>query len=538
MASNKYQYLKKAQAHHLPVPPLLHLPDDVLQRDQQHSTVTTFVQQHPADRYIVRSAVANEDGDDYSYAGYFSSSESVTVGDLAATITTIYQQNVAQASKLASSPAVGLIIMPFITSQVGGVLFAPWLYFTHHALVEFAPTPQQAVAGQSVQHGLLAITSQHAHTGGCSTLPTAVTESLSASVQLLQSLFNFPLDIEWVYDGVTCYILQIRPITIAPSALEVKVLPADSRYSYTSLSETLGKLSPISFALLNHLYTHATQYCSAMGIAGGKSFLHRAATGNILVDTRQYELWHSNTHWYSPLQRGLQAKKLYQQLADESKTFKTTPRFSITTCQTAFDSWQTANTLEHLLRYSRAPYAEPYEYELAVQPNLDNYPTSSVSQQWKVHFLRTLIPLREHVHITPLALWQTDLSSITDTNTVGHSLHNRYQTELEQSLYTYVPAVSLPNDACQPHDAVRDHNSFCIPIPERWVGPLPRHKIIITSHIPQHWIAELPHIAGIKLVSLSALSHAAITLREYAIPITKITQADFKALQNQLATSD
>ena len=525
--SKKYTYLHEAKQQGLPVLPMLYITDF---DDQSRLTASLaeFTNNHPATLYIVRSAVVGEDGTHTAYAGYFHSSDAITSDNLESTIYDVYRENTKRSQALPHPLMVHLLVSPFIHATIGGVLFYPWLYFHQHALLAHASTPKEAVAGENTTTTLLSLTDDH--NSNTPPLTEELTTRLSNIVLKLREVFNFPLDIEWAFDGVELYLLQIRPITIAPTALTMvplsKYLP-DSSYILDQYSETLGKLSPVSFSLLETLFANATQYFETLGIRGGPSFIKRIQTGTIVSDTELKKKYFASRHWYSNFLSGLQSSAIEKTLEQEATSFNVPSQFSIQTTQYAFDRLLLAEGIHQLKKRPRTTFSISQEYELSHPLNLTTYPENSLPNIWKKKFLATLIPVRAKIMQSPDLAFCTIDEFLSNTSI---NVTTRYNTELTESIF----GISKESTSSHLELLYGAHTSAPVTYienPALWHAPLPKHAIILTPYIPQTWIPELPHLTGIITLHVSPLSHVAITLREHHITTLRVTEEIFDTLK-------
>lgn len=518
MIASKYENLLTAQKAGVSVPEMCYITTEDIESQRYKKKATDFATAQATDFFIVRSAVTNEDGETISRAGFFISSGRVSKQELLPTVLQVHAENSSKAETLDAGVSVHVIIMPFIVGSYGGVLFSPWLYFNKHACIEFSDSPQKVVAGTDVTYGLVSLHKQYEHSPECAVLPKQLLCDLQTTVNKLQTLFPFRLDVEWVYDGDTLFILQIRPVTIAPTAMTARPV-TDDKFCYTALSETFGKLSPLSFALLQYLYKHATAYWQAVNITGGTDFLHRAPTGNVLVNQQEYLLYYKDRSFFSSFLRGFQAVAVLKKLERAADDFTIPETYSLPDIQTAFDSWQTATFMEQVARIKTTTYAMPFEYELTAPIKIEDYSSVTVAATWKKIFFKTLTPLRRQLAVESNLLWCTDVCDLSQESIDP----TQYKNELLESLVTYIPEKKGQKTTRVCGGSVAGL-AYVINEPARWNQTLPTDKIIVVPYIPQSWIAQLPRLQGIATVSLTALSHAAIVLREYNIPTAHVTE--------------
>lgn len=526
----KFTNLEYAQKNGVLVPLMLLINDGSLEK-QEWSEVEKFLKSTDSEFYIVRSAVCFEDNFDYSQAGVFQSSESVLSGEVISTLKNLYVENKKRLNNHRNS-VVNLIVSPFIKSTCGGVSFYPWLYFNEHALVEFAGTPQAAVAGQINGSVLIDLTNSNINISHEGTLSATIIFELRIVLQKLRKLFNYPIDIEWAYDGQKLYVLQIRPITIPPQALAstplLKYVKGD--YILNEYSETLGKLSPLSFSIMQTLLANAAYYSDTLKIHGQENFLARLSTGNIVSSTHLQAKYFTNKHWYSAFLRGMDYQRITQNLKQDIKQFKVSTELSVAELQYAFDRLQLAEAVLIINKNRRLTFSTTQEYEVTKALRYEDYPDDTLSNTWKKLFLASLDPIRKIVKEKPLLAFCTlDEFLCQDVS----NCQTRYDQEISESIFAAHANLLNSGEFELLYGTHTSGPLVYIKNPEKWHGNLPKNSIILTPYIPQTWIQGLPEVKGVICTSLSSLSHVAITLREYDILTIKVTEEIFQSLQTK-----
>lgn len=523
MNPSKYHNLIRARNAGCTVPETILIPEKQIVSKEVRE-IHIFTAKFPTTtRFIVRSAVWSEDKDTETRAGFFYSSDSVAHDELMQTVKSVWQENRVRADTISSNIHVDVMVSIFIDSETGGVAFSPWLYFFGHSLVEYAKTPKLAVAGQNAAQQIIAHDNSFDSTYVLRGKRPPFFKRLAESIALLKKKFPGPIDVEWSYANKTLYILQVRPVIIAPSALTMTPLEKITSAHTTDtaslrrddFSVSLGKLSPLSFELLDTLYGDSRQYWEAFHIRGGASFLTRLKNGEVFTDTKKYKQYMENRRFLSPFLRALHQKNTLQDLIQKYKNWSAPSDISYKHIREAFCNWHTAQAYEFLLSGEHTVRAYPGEYELLHIPHT-NYGEGSISSRWKSAFMRTLVPLRERVLQRPEMAWSLFADVLKDQC----SLHweKRYEAELPLSIYSIqLEAVSEYSSTTRVSGAPCTKPAKVIANPGQWRGPLPEGVIIVTSHIPMSWIPELPYIAGIMSVQLGQLSHAAIVLREHGV---------------------
>lgn len=527
---SKFTNLELAHNKSVLVPSMLLVNDDTLAK-RAWSDVEKFLQSNVSEFYIVRSAVSFEDSFDHSQAGVFQSSESVLSEEVISTLENLYIEN---KKRLGSNQnaQVNLIVSPFIKSVCGGVSFYPWLYFNEHALVEFADTPQAAVAGKINGSMLIDLTDSNRNINHDGMLSSQIITELKLTLRKLHTIFNYPIDIEWTYDGKNLYVLQIRPITIPPQALKSVPLAkyVSDDYVLNEYSETFGKLSPLSFSILETLLGNATYYSDSLHINGREKFLTRLNTGSIVSSNNLQTRYFSNKHWYSSFLRGMSYQNISRSLEQEAVDFKDSSQMSLSDLQYTFDRLQLAEAISVHNKTGRLTYSAPQEYEVTKSLNLSDYPTDTLANTWKRLFLLTLEPIRRIVQNEKLLAFCT-LDELLHQN--KDNCLNRYDREISESVYAVQGKQLDSNEFELLYGKHTKGRLLYIENPENWRGELPKNTIILVSYVPQTWIQSLPNLLGIICTSISTLSHVAITLREYKVLTIKVPDKLFKSLQTK-----
>jgi hypothetical protein len=527
---SKFTNLELAQSKGILVPSML-LVGDVSLTKQNWSEVEHFLQSNLSEFYIVRSAVSVEDSFDRSQAGVFQSSEPVAPEEVIHTLKNLYEENKKRLGNKKGAE-VNLIVSPFIKSTCGGVSFYPWLYFNEHALLEFADTPQAAVAGRINGSILIDLTDANRNVNHEGILSPQIVKELQLTLRKLRNIFNYPIDVEWAYDGKNFYILQIRPITIPPQALKSVPLAkyVGDDYVINEYSETFGKLSPLSFSILETLLADASYYTDSLQIHGQEKFLNRLSTGNIVSSISLKTKYFSSKHWYSAFLRGMNYQNISRRLEQEAVDFKASSEISLPDLQYTFDRLQLAEAISVHNKTGRLTFSTSQEYEMTKSLIIDSYSTDTLANTWKKLFLTTLKPIRNIVQNDKLLAFCT-LDELLHQN--KDNCQTRYDQEISDSVYGVQDTQLDSNEFELLYGIHTKGKLLYIGNPENWRGGLPKDTIILVSYIPQTWIQSLPNLLGIICTSLSTLSHVAITLREYNILTIKVPNELFKSLQSK-----
>lgn len=241
------------------VPPLVALTcaevKDILESNTvAESMVDDIVAAVPVDQYAVRSAVLVEDGQDSAQAGAFTSILRVEAAELEKAIVIVAKD---AAEKLSDTSSIAIIIQEYIEADLGGVLF------TRHPAGEYRRVVEHQVgSAEQVVHGGAVIRTECPVSGELkSTQPYFMSELLQVGNQI-ESLYEWPQDIEWVIKNKQLYIVQTRPITsLTKAQYEGQVyvdafVPKENEYFYEQApaAETFVNPSPLSFSVLESLH--------------------------------------------------------------------------------------------------------------------------------------------------------------------------------------------------------------------------------------------------------------------------------------------
>ena len=322
----KYATLKQAELAGLNVPQSL-----LLNGEHTNASVVAFLAQLTDRRFIVRSANLSEDESDYSLAGHFWSSEAIDKSLVAETIIQAQKENQTMLDTLQLTAAPQLILQEYIEHKVGGVLFSPWSFFPDYAYIEYSEHGVKSVVEGASSEGV--VLSLEGEFDDPLSFPESLKHLKSELVSLcyqLRQVFDFPVDCEWAYDiqNQCVVVLQVRPQThlvgpILPCSqsnsdllgewskgcdtAEISSPAFDSTrdWQFTALSESLGRLSPLSFSLLHQLYVDAIPTFRLLGCkAKTVDFMVYAPDGTVLVDTALEKAFYQLT-LFGGFQRGM-----------------------------------------------------------------------------------------------------------------------------------------------------------------------------------------------------------------------------------------
>ncbi len=517
---SKYVYLQQAAAAGLITPAtyLLNAPETSIERLNQ------WLASVNSQRFIVRSASTHEDGAVHSFAGHFWSSEAVTRAELATTIAQAWFENKQIAIALGINHVPNLLVQPFIEHQIGGVLFAPWSFFPDYAYIEYSTQMVQQVVSGNAQAAIIALTS-----GINAPLPlTASCEFLEPLLRQvccdLRAHFDFPLDCEWAYDAQqnTLVILQVRPQTHLVGAVLPATTPRPAQLYFTALSETVGRLSPLSFSLLQQLYVDCIPTWQSLGFtAKTVDFMQYMPDGSVLVDVVKekafYRLTLMGGFWQAFRHKQWQAR-----LISTVQNNLETPTFTYAQLAQWFQYWMVANVFSQ--GGGREQLQAPHAYELTwfsvqetptIPAQLDDW--NVLNTLCKAFFFIELAKLKTIVKAKPqVAFCQWDAFLRQDLTAAMAGQHQQAQV----AYYDYVtqtidydrPMQSLAAAKIVTGEIVRVDN------PASFHGVIPANCILVAPYFHNRWVATIATLRGIIVTQGSQLAHSAIVAREMGVP--------------------
>lgn len=242
----------------------------------------------------VRSSAPEEDLAGASFAGLFETRLGVNAADLAEAVrhcfaacfdarVLVYKAE----RKLDPAPNFAVIVQSQVSSDVSGVAFSLNPHNNDFdemvinatrglgdRLVDGEVDPDQwvvdKVSGTTVESRVGARDDQH-HAIAC--LDEAQLAVVTTTVAAVESLFGYPVDVEWAFEDSRLRLLQARPITTyIPLPEEIRTAPGEQRVLYMdpSLGEGItmsGAITPLSVDLVAKLFEWLGNY------AFGPSFL-------------------------------------------------------------------------------------------------------------------------------------------------------------------------------------------------------------------------------------------------------------------------
>ncbi len=311
MTPRKYTFLVEAKSLGLQVPETLFLDFETLRNNEYKTLLNNFIDQNKALQYIVRSCVSAEDGSGESMAGHFFSSPPVAPEQLTGMVSESFVKNTEIQTNIAPTAKVNLMVQPFISAEIGGVIFSPWKYFTYHFVGEVtAGGAEAAVTGKDSQFFGLSKTGDFTDFLPQENLPSA---ELKKMVQTLENHFKCPLDIEWCAKKGVVTLLQARPMTRSLQALNTATTAetktelaflnkvAVGEWQMGAYAESLGELSPLSFSVLQKCYEESVETFQTLGFkAETFNFLARSRNGQVYENPTTQADFFKLKAWFSP----------------------------------------------------------------------------------------------------------------------------------------------------------------------------------------------------------------------------------------------
>ncbi|MBJ6610234.1 MAG: hypothetical protein JG718_07735 [Candidatus Thiothrix moscowensis] len=515
----KYRYLQQAGQAGLTIPAgiLLAEPLDVA---SLHELLAPLLVS--GGRFMVRSAVAAEDGDQQSLAGHFWSSPAVDAADLPATVLRAWAENSRILTMLGLSAHPAVMVQAYIEHQIGGVLFTPWGFFDRYALLDVSEAgAQAAVAGDAVT----AVISLAEDGVAPLALPTTLAwlePNLQVMAQRLRQVFAFPLDVEWAYcqQSNALVVLQVRPQTRMVGA--VQALPAPLRqvglppgqWAYTALSESLGQLSPLSFSVLQQLYVDSIPALRHLGCKAQQvDFLLHLPDGTVLVDTMReqafFRLSVLGGFW-----RGMRAGSWQQACRVFVAQWQADTPFSSAVLASLFGYW----LVDTLLRLGEERNLIPPSHEYELTWNAPVCPAGSTVRQ---AFFGEWGKLKQQVAAqvgagVAFCTWDEYQRGETASALARQAALAALAVYDHSSLA--VSAVEGTGMRSLAARKVVTGTALVVQQPNRFRGEFPAGCILVTPFFDNHWVAQLARCAGVVVMQGGLLSHSALVARELAIP--------------------
>lgn len=531
--SPKYAYLKQAEAAGLATPRTVFL--EVYPNAQQLAGLVQSFGDEPL--LIVRSANATEDNAASSLAGHFWSSAPIAVSELAQTLQIAWQYNQRILQQLGQTATPKLMVQAYVTHQIGGVLFAPWGFFNDYCQVDYAQHGVKAVVEGEAETVVLSVQDSNAD-------PLPLAESFAFLRAPLQSLasdlrrvFGFALDCEWVYDTQheQLVIVQVRPQThlvgavkpLTQQILQQYPLPAGI-WTYTTLSESLGKISPLSFSLLKTLYQESCALFRQFGFAAQHvDFMAHTPDGSVLVD-EQRETAFFKVKGLGGFWQGLRAPNIKAASEQFMQHWQAEQAFDYQTLATGFAYWLIAAYMAKGAGRAITPPVHIYElmwWRLLDKPHIPKPPYDWVRlcQVLREVVWFELNKLKQEIKQQPATV---AFCSWEEYQQRDVSLAEQRQHQLAPlAIYDYGLLPTKTTTPFQSFSAIKTVTGrvFVINQPSQFQGEIPAACILITPYFDTRWVAQLKHIGAVLVARGGRLSHAALVAREAGVPFCVVS---------------
>ncbi|HPY40115.1 MAG TPA: PEP-utilizing enzyme [Thiolinea sp.] len=525
----KYQRLVEAAQAGLPTPQTLLVtnPDDSV-----NEFLANFSEQS---QFIVRSANRTEDGSGHSLAGHFWSSAAVSREAVPETIQLAWLENQRLLDSLNLKQTPLLMLQDYIQHHLGGVLFMPWSFFSEYAYMEYSRAGvQQVVAGQA-QSALLSLNSAHS-----SPMPIAdefkfLEAQLVELAQHLKAAFQFPVDCEWAYSLTEqrLVVLQVRAQThaIGPLLPRPKELAhTDSHWQFTALSESLGKISPLSFSLLVQLYKDAIPDLQRLGCKAVQvNFLAYQPDGTVLVEPSLEQQFYANT-LLGGFWRGFRAGEFKLKAEQALASVDAAQAFSYAQLSKLFKVWLIQNLLQSGQGREVAPPIHAYELSwLNSADTLKLSDQAPLNLQLRHAFLlelnklkRVLVSHKELVFCQWSEYQQQEFSQALARQYAAARLAiYDYALTSEGSEFQSLAAATVVTGTIL---RVQQTNLTLV--------YLPATCILVSPYFDNRWVQMIPSLKGIIVLQGSRLAHSALVAREYGIPYVVVSSAQFAELSS------
>ncbi len=210
----------------------------------------------PATHYAVRSSALAEDGGNSSHAGEFLTCLNVPPEGVAQAIADVFRDAMHKGYVTAALP-FSIIIQEFQEPELAGVLFTRHPSGEREMLLEWTKgRGEQVVSGRGGKRLSFLRGSPP------SALPPAARPLVDVGIAI-ESLYNFPQDIEWAVSGGRLFLLQTRPITTITGERYAGILKADEvamgypkeyYYARGTLAESFSRPPILARSLLEYVY--------------------------------------------------------------------------------------------------------------------------------------------------------------------------------------------------------------------------------------------------------------------------------------------
>lgn len=192
----------------------------VITPDEKLDDVSEKFDKLGAKRVAVRSSAVNEDSKDAAWAGQLETVLNVERNGLLEAIQTCRESASSERAKAyaathgVQSGGVAVIVQKMVESRVSGVAFSkhPVTGGARVVIEAVRGLGEQLVSGQVTPDTYIEGREQHL-VGNEAILAEQELAEIVELTKKVENFFNYPVDIEWAYEGDMLYLLQARPIT-------------------------------------------------------------------------------------------------------------------------------------------------------------------------------------------------------------------------------------------------------------------------------------------------------------------------------------
>ncbi|MGB1008710.1 MAG: PEP-utilizing enzyme [Thiolinea sp.] len=536
----KYGKLQRVEKAGLPIPRSLlitsHTGDDII-----HRFICQF-SRHT--RFIVRSAYSEEDGGGRSYAGHFHSSTAVDTEQLFTVIEQCREQNRTVLEQLALTGQLNLILQEYIEHDFGGVLFTPWSFFPDYACIAYSKHGAQAAVTGHADTAVIALDSAIASPLPLQQDADFLRVQLQSACRGLRAAFEFAVDCEWAWSSEKqqLVILQVRPQTHAVGPVlalpdnHKKLLP-EGDWQYTAISESLGRLSPLSFSLFQQLYMDLCPSFKRLGCkAEHVDFLLRVPDGTVLVDTEREALFYASTR-FGGFWRGFRTEQFRQQALTAFAKSDAEKPFNYACLSEVFAAWMICNFLSRGAGRSEQLAAHTYELswhqfvDLAVHTkDIHDSSWEELNRRGRDMFILELNKLKRELAPYPQRVF-CDFQAYQAGN--FSQAESAQHAEVCRALYDYASVVSVGENGAGTLSLASNQEAtgtaYIIQQPGRQHTQIPADCILIAPYFDNAWVGAIYNLRGIVVQRGNPLSHSVIVAREAGVPYCVMPDLDIAA---------
>lgn len=242
--------------------------------------------------FAVRSSAVDEDRQDHSFAGCYLTELGVPRQLLPVSLTRCWASALSgrsiryrlEHSMSLQSIKIAVLIQPMLSPSAAGVAFSvnPVTGARDEMVIEATPSLGEAVVSGRVTPYRYHLSRRAAQYplikkagGDLAGSPEPLTEkqltALAQTVEQVEALMGAPQDVEWAYQDNQLYVLQSRPVTVAPAhtaAPHPNSGPSfDAEWTRANHPETLPELpSPLFISLMERTQDRGLSFFEQMGL--------------------------------------------------------------------------------------------------------------------------------------------------------------------------------------------------------------------------------------------------------------------------------